>query len=131
MASIFGIIGKYQAQLWLLPLLSLVFVLFTVILYFLFPRFRKLKYLPAIVGLLLGVILMAIGFMNFTTENGLRWVWYGTATFVGACIGLGTAWLLALFTGLPGMNDLSKKMGTTRTPKKRKKMPPQGPSERS
>lgn len=109
MASIFGIINKYKGQLNLLPILILIFVAATILVYVFFNREPKFKYFPALVGILGGLILMWVGSMNFTTDNGLRWVWYGVATFVAGCVGLGTAWLLALFTSMPGMGDFSKK----------------------
>lgn len=109
MASIFGIINKYKGQLNLLPILILIFVAATILVYVFFNREPKFKYFPALVGILGGLIIMWVGSMNFTTDNGLRWVWYGVATFVAGCIGLGTAWLLALFTSMPGMGDFSKK----------------------
>lgn len=109
MASIFGIINKYRDQLSLLPILILVFVVATLLIYVFLHREPKFKYLPALVGILGGLLLVWIGSLNFTTDNGLRWVWYGIATFVAGCVGLGTAWLLALFTGMPGMRDFSRK----------------------
>lgn len=113
MASIFGIINKYKDQLNLLPILILIFVAATILVYVFFHREPKFKYLPALVGIIGGLILAWMGSRNFTTDNGLHWVWYGIATFVAGCVGLGTAWLLALFTSMPGMGNISKKTRKT------------------
>ncbi|MDD7732133.1 MAG: hypothetical protein PT957_00070 [Firmicutes bacterium] len=135
MASIFGIINKYKGQLNLLPILILIFVAATILVYVFFNREPKFKYFPALVGILGGLILIWMGSMNFTTDNGLRWVWYGVATFVAGCVGLGTAWLLALFTSMPGMGNFSKKTrrsaGKTGPKPRTAKKPANRPTTRS
>lgn len=97
MSSIFKIISQYQGRLVIFPILTLIFVLSTCI-FFLIDRGRKTKYLPALIGIIAGIILLVIGSGRFTRLSGLKLVWFGLATFTAACIGLATAWLLTIFS---------------------------------
>lgn len=98
MSSLFGIISKYKSQLTLLPVTILIFVVLSMILFILFRRDRLMKYVPALAGILLGILFLIFGFLNITQKNGLEWVWRGIAVFVAGCISLATAWLLAIFS---------------------------------
>lgn len=97
MSGIFKIISQYQGKLIMFPILTLLFVLATFA-FFILDRGRKTKYLPAILGIISGIILIFIGWGKLTHPSGLKTVWYGLATFTAACIALGSAWLLTIFS---------------------------------
>lgn len=129
MSSLFGIISKYKSQLTLLPVTILIFVVLSIILFILFRRDRLMKYVPALAGILLGILFLIFGFLNITQQNGLEWVWRGVAVFVAGCISLASAWLLAIFSSFVNpQTEIRKKESRTHVRKPLPKLKNQIPS---
>ncbi len=115
MSGIFKIISQYQGKLIMFPILTLLFVLATFA-FFILDKGRKTKYLPAILGIISGIILIFIGWGRLTHPSGLKTVWYGLATFTAACIALGSAWLLTIFATFSHTPKTSGRTGGGRKP---------------
>ncbi|MDD7592673.1 MAG: hypothetical protein PUJ57_00230 [Peptoniphilaceae bacterium] len=96
MASIFGIVSQYQDRLTMLPVTLIVFVLATLLLYLIFHRYPWVKYVPAVIGIALGLIFLVQGLNQKATLEGLDILWRAVYFFVAGCIALATAWLSAL-----------------------------------
>lgn len=96
MASLFGIIGKYKANLTMLPMMILLFVVLTLLLYVVFHSYKGIKYLPAAVGIILGVVFFFRGIALKAQIAGLENMWRCVYFFVAGCIALATAWLVRL-----------------------------------
>ncbi len=100
MSSIFGIVGHYKASLVMLPVAVLLFSAATLVLYLFFHQAEWLKYIPAALGIVLGIAFLMQGFVMKTTIAGLDATWKGIFFFVAGCIALATAWLTSLFESL-------------------------------
>lgn len=98
MKHLFGIIADYQGRLTMLPIMILVFATLTLLLYVFFPKKRAMKYFPGLVGIVVGIFWFIMGCMQFTKPQGLSYMWMAIYFFVAGCIGLGTAWIVALLT---------------------------------
>lgn len=96
MASLFSIIGQYKGQLIMLPITILLFVVATFLLYLLFHAQKWMKYLPAAVGIVLGIFFFFRGFGLKAHISGLELLWKSVYFFVAGCIALATAWLVSL-----------------------------------
>lgn len=96
MASLFSIIGQYKSKLSMLPITILLFVVATFLLYLLFHSRKWVKYLPAAVGIVAGIILFFYGFSLKAQIVGLETLWKSVYFFVSGCIALATVWLLQL-----------------------------------
>lgn len=120
MSSLFAMISKYKDQLTLLPVTILIFTVLSIILFTLFRRDRLIKYVPALAGILLGIIFLIFGVLNIAQKTGLEWMWRGVAVFVGGCISLATAWLLAIFSSFlsPATPEKMKKEQANKVKKK-------------
>lgn len=133
MSSLFGMISKYKSQLTLLPVTILIFVVLSMILFILFRRDRLMKYVPALAGIFLGLILLIFGFLNITEPSGLEWVWRGVAVFVAGCISLATAWLLSIFSSFisPYPEEENRKKSSRKKihPSNKGSIPPFGKSK--
>ena len=100
MASLFGIIAQYQSKLIMLPLMIVLFTAVTVALYMLFHSVKWMKYLPALVGVVLGIGFFVLGFARKAHIAGLQALWAGVYFFVAGCIALAAARLLTLVESL-------------------------------
>lgn len=98
MNQLFGIISEYKDQLTMLPTMIIIFVTATLLCYIAFSMYRWVKYIPGLVGIVLGVINLFRGWQVFTTLEGLDIMWKAIYFFVAGCIALGTAWIVALLS---------------------------------
>lgn len=96
MASLFSIIGQYKGKLSMLPMMILLFVALTFVLYVVFHAHKWVKYLPAVVGIALGIVFFFRGFALKAHISGLELMWKSISFFVAGCIALATAWLVRL-----------------------------------
>lgn len=102
MSSLFAIVQQYRGRLSLLAVLVFLFVVATLLLYLLFPKQSLLKYLPMVLGFMLGIAFLIHGISIKATIEGLEWIWKGICFFVAACISLAAAWMTILFRKISG-----------------------------
>lgn len=108
MSSILGLISEYKDQLTALPTVIIIFVLATLLCYILFNKYKLVKYIPALIGIVVGIIFLIDGINNIVEPDGLEIIWRGLYFFVAGCIALGTAWIIALLSSMT-LDDTAKK----------------------
>lgn len=108
MASLFGIIQQYKGSLSMFPTMIVILVAATLVCYIIFNQFKLVKYIPAGIGIVLGMLFLVIGFSNPTAANGLDVIWRGFYFFTSGCIALGTAWIIALISSMTGNGSAKK-----------------------
>lgn len=120
MASLFSIIGQYKGKLSMLPMMILLFVALTFVLYVVFHAHKWVKYLPAAAGIALGIVFFFRGFALKAHISGLELMWKSISFFVAGCIALATAWLVRLiesFSEPPAQKkEAPKKEGRKKEP---------------
>ena len=121
MASIFGLIAQYREELTVLPTMIIIFVLITLLCYILFNQYKWVKYIPALIGILVGVFFFLTGINNAVEPGGLDVIWKGIYFFVAGCIALGTAWIIAL------LSSMATPQKSKPAVKKKKKQPARQP----
>lgn len=122
MSSILGIIEQYKSQLGMLPMMIIIFVVLTLLCYIIFNKYSKLKYVPALIGIVAGIIFMVMGVMKVTSPGGLDNMLKGLYLFVAGCIALGTAWLITLVGGLMSNKEESGEKNKKEKKNKEKKV---------
>lgn len=114
MSRLFEIIATYRSELTLLPTMILIFVLATVLCYVVLNPYRWVKYIPALVGIVLGLFNALSALSIFTTPAGLDQMWRGIVFFVAGCIALATAWIIAMLSSGERKNAKAKKKDSER-----------------
>ena len=105
MASIFGIISRYKDKLVKFPTMTIVLVALTLLAYIIFRKKQFIKYVPGLAGVILGLVFLMVGFSTLTASHGLDTIWIGILLFTSGWIAIGTAWMLVLLAGIPGMGQ--------------------------
>jgi asparagine N-glycosylation enzyme membrane subunit Stt3 len=100
MASILGIIQQYKGDLVLFPIVSVLLIVLTLILFLLAYQYRKLKYFPGIIAIVAGTVIGLLAFKTMEGKTALNMLWLGICLFTGGWIALGTAWIASLIDSL-------------------------------
>ncbi len=119
MSSIFGLIAQYKGDLSIFPTVIIIFVLATLLCFILFNKMKWLKYIPGLIGIIMGAVFALDGVKTVVDPGGLETLWKGIYFFVAGCIALGTAWIIALLASMTA----SRKVTTATTRTKVKKVP--------
>lgn len=114
MSGLINLISEFSSSLFILPILVLMNVIITIIIYFINDK-KVLKYLPSII---IGVISILIGIYSiiiFTTPRGLNTSWIAIFLMTTAIVGIVTGFIIDLFVSLRrdlGINKGNVKVNT-------------------
>ncbi|MDO5047408.1 MAG: hypothetical protein Q4D88_02525 [Anaerococcus sp.] len=95
MAGLINLLSQYSSRLLLLPIVSLIIVGISIMLYFINDR-KIVKFIPSLGIGILALVLGIIAIFNFTSNFGLNLAWIAVFLGTGALIGIITCFIIDL-----------------------------------
>lgn len=99
MTGLINLISEYSSRLAILPILSVMNIIITIIIYKIDPR-RIVKYIPSLV---IGAISLLVGIYSisiFTSTRGLNTAWIAVFLATTALVGICTSLVIDLYASL-------------------------------
>lgn len=99
MSGLINLISEFSSSLFILPILVLMNVIITIIIYFINNR-KILKYLPSII---IGVVSILVGIYSiaiFTSPMGLNTAWIAIFLMTTTIVGIATGFIIDLFISI-------------------------------
>lgn len=100
MSSIVNLISDYAEGLLILPIMSFMALIITILIHLIFSKEKIVKYIPSLLLLGISLIIGIIAFTTFTTAKGLNLAWVFVYLFTSAAVGIFTALIIDLINGV-------------------------------
>lgn len=99
MSGLINLISEFSSSLFILPILVLMNVIITIIIYFINNR-KILKYLPSIIIGLVSILVGIYSIAIFTSPMGLNTAWIAIFLMTTAVVGIATGFIIDLFISI-------------------------------
>lgn len=108
MKSILELISKYKSDVIIIPILAVLALVLSFSIYYFFTK-KSIKYILGLVALVLGVLLLLVGYLDLLNPSGLSFIGWGINLMVFAVVSLAFSAIIDLLDGLGANFGKNKK----------------------